>query len=104
MEQIEQVKPTVICKYCNNLGYFSYECDNDNKDTEICCPLCKKINLLDIVSSNSALYCSNCKTIVSQSWCMRGHNGCSFDVHYGMWFEIDGFIPIFANVFLLNIK
>jgi len=106
---MERPEPSVVCKDCNNLGYFSFECDNNDDDTEICCPLCGKIDLLDIPSSNTALYCSNCKTIVSQSWCLHGHNGCSLDVYYGMWFEIDGRIPIFstaseANTFFIKFK
>lgn len=94
---MERPKPSVVCKDCNNLGYLSFECDNNNGDTEFCCPLCGKIDLSTIPSGKTTLYCPNCKTLVSQSWCLHGHNGCSLDVYYGMWFEIDGLIPIFSN-------
>jgi hypothetical protein len=93
---MERPKPSVICKDCNHLGYLSFECNNNN-DSEICCPLCGKTGLLDVPASKKALYCSNCKTIVANSWCLHGHNGCSLDVYYGLWFEIDGLIPIFSN-------
>ena len=106
---MERPKPSVICKDCNHFGYFSFECDNNDNDTEICCPLCGKTGLLDVTASNNALFCPNCKTIVSQSWCLHGHNGCTLDVYYGMWFEIDGLIPIFstaeeANEFFIKYK
>jgi len=106
---MERPEPTVICKDCNNLGYFVFECDNGNGDTEFCCPLCGKTGLTDIPASNIASYCSNCKTIVSKSWCLHGHNGCSFNVYYGRWFESDRLVPIFstledANEFFIKYK
>lgn len=99
---MERPQPIVICKDCNHLGYFSFESETNNNDdindeTQICCPLCGKTSLLDIPASNQALFCAGCKTIVSQSWCLHGSNGCSLDVYYGMWFEIDGLIPLFSN-------
>lgn len=98
---MERPNPSVVCKDCNYVGYLSYEKYNNNNedyDVDFCCPLCGKISLLDISASNSALYCVNCKTIVSQSWCVHGHNGCTQDVHYGLWFEIDNLIPTFSTV------
>lgn len=98
MEQIRRPEPSVVCTDCNSLGYLSFLCNtDDNHDTDFCCPLCGKTCLIDIPTSEQALYCTNCKTIAAKSWCLHGHNGCSFDVYYGMWFEIDGMIPIFST-------
>jgi hypothetical protein len=106
---MERPEPSVMCKDCNHLGYLSFECKTNDDDTEICCSLCGKTGLLAVPAANKALYCTNCKTIVSQSWCLHGHNGCSSDVYYGLWLEIDGIIPIFstaeeANEFFIKYK